>query len=546
MDYTSFILSRQPQNAASAILIDADRPHRSISWQDYASAIRRIAVGLTALGVGRQETVGLVSGNDPYFYVLADGVVAAGATFAAIATSLKETDLVSCMAAGKVSWLCASPEHLDMALAAAERTGVDRCRVIVFDPPGRNRDPYRGPQPRFSSLLADSDGSLWRNPNLGRDPTTIVALRQFTSGTTGTVKAVDVCHDILVERVKRLDTTGLAPLQQDVAALDYIPMFNVGGQMTTAKAVLGKLPAYITSANDAATILDKIHEFRVTLVQLTVPMMEEIRATIQAGTRPRDRLGSLQSVLVGGAPSRKEGVEAFTRLLPSHAILRSGYGSTETASIALTPVDSHWTPGYVGFLVDDVELKIIDPETLETLSSDTEGEICVRSPRVMRSYCNDKEATNSVFLRPDPTTQQQPWFRTGDKGYLDPTNGQLAVTGRFKEIFKVKSQHVSPSEVEDELRKHPSIADAAVTSVQARVGGGDRECIAYVVREKEGRGDGLTAHEVLDFVASRLASHKAPTGGVVFCERILRNDNGKIMRKKLAGISPLAGSAEYL
>ena len=117
------------------------------------------------------------------------------------------------------------------------------------------------------------------------------------------------------------------------------------------------------------------------------------------------------------------------------------------------------------------------------------------------------------------------------------------MTGRFKEIFKVKYEEVAPVDVEDGLMKHPSIVDAAVTSTPARDNEADHECLAYVVR---GRASQVTAQELVDYIASRMAHHKAPTGGVVFCESIPRNAIGKIVRRELGGRQALPGSAKYI
>ena len=155
-------------------------------------------------------------------------------------------------------------------------------------------------------------------------------------------------------------------------------------------------------------------------------------------------------------------------------------------------------------------------------------------------YCNNKAATDSAFL-PDA---DGPFFRTGDRGYLDPNNGQLALTGRFKEVFKVKYEEVAPVDVEDELMTHPSIADAAVTSTMARDNDKDCECVAYVVKDKDSQ---VTAQEVVDYIASRLSHHKAPTGGVVFCESIPRSlPLKKVVRRRLVECPALPGSAKYL
>ena len=183
--------------------------------------------------------------------------------------------------------------------------------------------------------------------------------------------------------------------------------------------------------------------------------------------------------------------------------------------------------------------RIINPETLERVTSDTEGEICVRSAQILSRYCNNQAVTDAALL----ADKDGAWFRTGDKGYLDPNNGQVAVTGRFKEIFKVKYEEVAPVDVEDELVKHPSVADAAVTSTTARDNDMDCECVAYVVRGKDLQ---VTAQELVDYIALRLSHHKAPTGGVVFCESIPRNSMGKIVRHQLIGRQALPGSAKYI
>ncbi|KAG8426530.1 hypothetical protein J3459_008059 [Metarhizium acridum] len=196
-------------------------------------------------------------------------------------------------------------------------------------------------------------------------------------------------------------------------------------------------------------------------------------------------LGTLSSHFAqscsGGSICKTEVLEALKDLLPSGAHLRTTYGSTESWFASIAP---DWTPGYVGFPMEGVQVKVIDPETLEPLASGAEGEICLCSAYVFDGYCKNPEASKSAFL-PGGT-----WFRTGDKGSLDGTNGQIALTGRYKEIFQVNSVQVSPSEVAEQLMLHPGIEDAVVCSTPARDDDAAVECMAYVVRSKD-----LTAQE---------------------------------------------------
>jgi acyl-CoA synthetase (AMP-forming)/AMP-acid ligase II len=156
------------------------------------------------------------------------------------------------------------------------------------------------------------------------------------------------------------------------------------------------------------------------------------------------------------------------------------------------------------------------------VSPDTQGEICVRGTTLFSRYLNNEETTKSSMLD-DPT---RAWFRTGDKGYLSTKHQQYAIIGRYKEIFKVRYEEVSPSEVEAELLKHPSIIDAAVIST-ARDNEKDCEWVAHVVAEDLT----VSAYDVLRFAASRLSRHKIPTGGVLFCDEIRRTTLGKVLRR---------------
>ena len=332
-------------------MIDADRPQRTISWQNYASTIKRIAVGLRAIGVAEQDCVALLSHNDIYYYVLGDGAIAAGATFAGIPTFVKQSELASCIAAAQVKWLFVAVEFLDLALTEAQSLGIDKSRVMVFDPPGL--EPYAGPQPHLREIM-NADESLWQNPYQGKDPKTLTALRLFTSGTTGTMKAAEISH---AAQLTRLGPQNNVLWPHEVRALQIIGIYHITGQSTCNRAFAGSLCAYLSTAEDAPTILDKIQSFDITMTTLPPRKIEEITTAIHAGIRPRETLQSLNTVVLGGAPSRKETVEAFTALLPSHARLRTGYASTESGLVSMAPTDLPCVPGYVGVVAPGVELK---------------------------------------------------------------------------------------------------------------------------------------------------------------------------------------------
>lgn len=164
----------------------------------------------------------------------------------------------------------------------------------------------------------------------------------------------------------------------------------------------------------------------------------------------------------------------------------------------------------------------------------------LRGPQVFSGYYNNPEDNKSSHLI-DATGE---WYRTGDRFVFDSTREEYRITGRYKEIFKVfDGKEVSPEEVEDVLKTHEYVIDAAVTARTGRREDGYFEPMAYVVCSKMG-GHDVTAQELANHVAKSLSAYKAPTGGIVFCVSIPRTGYGKISRRELAQIPQ--GPLKYL
>ena len=166
-----------------------------------------------------------------------------------------------------------------------------------------------------------------------------------------------------------------------------------------------------------------------------------------------------------------------------------------------------------------LELAIVDP--LGNLApAESEGEIVVRGPSVTAGYLDNPEANDAAF--------RGGWFHTGDLGRLD-REGFLFITGRLKEMINRGGEKILPQEVDDVLRAHPALADAAAFSV-AHPTLGEDIAAAVVLRN----GAAVTETELRQFAATRLAPFKVPRR-MVFVERIPRTATGKPRRGVLAG-----------
>jgi acyl-CoA synthetase (AMP-forming)/AMP-acid ligase II len=146
-------------------------------------------------------------------------------------------------------------------------------------------------------------------------------------------------------------------------------------------------------------------------------------------------------------------------------------------------------------------------------------EILLRGPNMMLGYLDDPDATKAAI-------DADGWLHTGDAGRLDAA-GNLAVTGRIKDMYICGGFNVYPAEVEQVLARLDGVADSAVVGVpDPRLGEVGR---AYVVTRP---GHALAEAEVLAFCRERLANYKVPRR-VVFRDELPRNPSGKVLKRLL-------------
>jgi fatty-acyl-CoA synthase len=148
-------------------------------------------------------------------------------------------------------------------------------------------------------------------------------------------------------------------------------------------------------------------------------------------------------------------------------------------------------------LLDDVEVRIVDPDSGQDVAAGTPGEILVRGWSVMKGYYKMPEQTVKAI-------DQDKWLHTGDLGVMDD-EGRLRFMTRIKDVFRVGGENVAPAEVEDVLHKHPKIKQAQVIGVP------DPRLIevpaAYVILRE---GETATPEELIAWSKERLANFRVP------------------------------------
>jgi acyl-CoA synthetase (AMP-forming)/AMP-acid ligase II len=151
------------------------------------------------------------------------------------------------------------------------------------------------------------------------------------------------------------------------------------------------------------------------------------------------------------------------------------------------------------------------------------GELCVKGPNVMKGYLNNPEATKNMI-------DADGFLHTGDVVQVDKI-GDFYIVDRIKELIKYKGYQVPPAELEAILQTHEAVADAAVIPVISEELATELPR-AYVALKETHKG-AITASELAEYVAKRVAPHKQLRGGVEFLDAVPRSPSGKILRKLL-------------
>lgn len=259
----------------------------------------------------------------------------------------------------------------------------------------------------------------------------------FSSGTTGLSKGVMLTHrNIVANLCSTLFSVG-PDLIGKVTILGLIPYFHIYGLTGILCATLkNKGKVVVMGRYDLSTVLKALIEHEVTFAPIVPPILLGL---VKHPIAEDIAKLQLRSVMSAAAPLAPEIYEEFQRRFPQ-VVVQEAYGMTEHSCITLThgdPRKGHHTAKKrsVGYILPNLEVKFIDPDTGRSLPTDTPGEICVRSQCVMKGYYKNEAETAQ-------TIDEQGWLHTGDIGYIDK-EGDVFIVDRMKELIKYKGFQVS-------------------------------------------------------------------------------------------------------
>lgn len=341
------------------------------------------------------------------------------------------------------------------------------------------------------------------------------AMILYTSGTTNRPKGVVTTHDNITAMVTPLvETWGVC---MDDVVLHVLPLHHAHGIIAAlltplwAGAEIVCMPRFdaqeVWRQMAVSTLLMAVPTMYVRLLQVWEEGSDVDKEQWAAGAR---RL----RVMISGSAALPVGIFDRWREVTGHRLLER-YGMTEIGLVLSNPLDRDRRPGFVGFSVPGVSVRLVDDAGRLVVTDGVPGELHVSGANVFREYWNRPADTRVCF--------EGDWFCTGDIAARE--RGYYRILGRKSiDIIKTGGYKVSALEVEEVLRMHPAIAACAVVGLEDKEWG-ERVAAAVVLNS----GTTLSLKGLRSWAKKRLASYKAPTRLECF-DALPRNVMGKVRK----------------
>ncbi|KAF2006276.1 acetyl-CoA synthetase-like protein [Amniculicola lignicola CBS 123094] len=501
------------------IWIDAKSPKDHLTARTLLQWSKRLALGLDQLGSKPGDVVMIYTPNHIFVPVAYLGIVGSKRIFSGANPGYTVSEMVHQVSNTQAQIILAHPTLAKTAVTAARKAGLPDGRVYLFsDVPCTSVEGCRD----WRELLpSPQDGNAYQYPQLSeKEATTTTATVNYSSGTTGLPKGVEVSHHNLVANLEQTIYMRYLKKPWDRYTrprevwLGFLPLYHAYGQLyTIAMAQKLQVPVYIMKQFQYEEFLRVIQTYRVTHLQVAPPIM--VMLSKRAETAKYD-LSSVTDVLCGAAPLSKELQNEISKKIGCEIV--QGWGMTEVTCGAIhVPGGTIDDSGSVGQLDPNCECMLLDDDFNEVPLGQP-GELYVRGPNVCIGYWRNPHATKES-LSPDG------WLRTGDVAVVK--DGWFWIVDRKKELIKVNALQVAPAELEAVLLEFDPIADAAAVGITLE---GDEWPRAYVHLKDEHKGK-TTEEDIHRHMKEKVAKHKQLVGGVVFVDEIPKLQSGKIMRK---------------
>jgi len=467
---------------------------RRMSHSDYKAVCDRCAAGLVRAGIKVGDRIAIVANNSDRYLVLYGAAAKIGAVILLVNWRFQQDEIEYVLSDCTPKLVFAGSDYQASVAAAAQAVSS----VEGFY--GMDGEVTEGAFHAFDSLLVDEGADDY--PEIDADTGYVII---HTAAVAGKPRGALLSQaNIVAANLMAMERSG----QDDEAChLCVLPLFHVAA-LTRTMAVMHQGGKNVIAARfDAGLALELIESERVTTFGSFAPILKML---LEKHAQTPVDLTSVRHISGLEDPGS---IAAFLKNAPN-AIFYSGFAQTE--AMGVTGSNAAERPGSAGRPSILTRVLLVDDDD-RPVSTGQVGEICVRSPSVFLGYWGLEEETAQTF--------RNGWHHTGDMGRFDE-DGYLWYVQRKaqKELIKPGGENVYPAEVEKAILSHDAVEEVCVIGVPDPQW---REAIKAICVLKSGAA--LTAQEVIDHVAAKIARYKKPKH-VVFVDALPKLDNGEVDR----------------
>ena len=416
------------------------------TWKEHIARVKKLAGGLTKLGVAKGDRFGIIGPNSFRYTELIHAGYWAGAIPVPINHRLAPPEILHILKDAEVRLIALGEDYLNLTDDELLKPWANK-RIVIGSSSSNANIPAL-------DVITKNGGSLDpHNPEENE-----LAILLYTGGTTGRSKGVQLTHRNVCSNGYQV-INAMNIVKEDIY-LHVAPQFHAADLLGSGFTMNGSAHAYVPVFSPK-TVLQAIQDYKVTQAMMAPTMIIMI---LEEPTFKNYDISSFRNLFYGSSPMAAEWVEKAIQRF-TKAGVQQGYGLTETSPILTTfDADDHahaMETGNTDILraagrpLIGIDLKIFDKDDNE-LPTGQAGEVCVRGPNVTPGYLNRPDENKEAF--------KNGWFHTGDLGKVDE-NGILFLMDRKKDMIVSGGENIYTSEVEAALYKHPDVFECAVIGV---------------------------------------------------------------------------------
>ena len=507
------------ENLELAVARDPDADALVVRHQDVRmtygelnAEVDRLARALMAAGLEPGDRMGIWAPNCVEWVLVQYASAKAGVVLVNINPAYRTSELEYALRQSGCKLLVSATGHKTSdyrAMVAEVRDGLDALERVVFTETGDWDELLSGADEVSEDELRERSGSLSADDAINV---------QYTSGTTGFPKGATLSHHNILNN--GFFVGELCGYTADDRVCIPVPFYHCFGM------VMGNLGC--TSHGACMVVPEGSFEPEATLAAVAeerctslygVPTM--FIAELGLANFGDFDLSSLRTGIMAGSPCPTEVMKQVVSDMHMEEVAIC-YGMTETSPVSTQtraddPLDKR--VGSVGQVHPHVEVKVVDPDTGQTVQRCETGELCTRGYSVMLGYWEDEERTAEAI-------DSARWMHTGDLATMDD-EGYLNIVGRSKDMIIRGGENIYPREIEEFLHTSPDVSDVSVIGVPDERYG--EAIMAWVILAE---GSSVDEDDLREFCREKIAHYKVPRH-VKLVTELPMTVTGKVQKYKM-------------